>query len=456
MLKDDIGFMYAAIKSSEDLRCHNHDLLMIFEGELKSYVEESLRHQLAPKSMQVIKHRLAPVNILRRITTKLAKIYKQPPIRTVEGSENEADKELLTYYQDCFKINRVMKNSNLFFNLFKNNLLHTYLDNGVPKLRSIPSDRFVVASDNKLNPQEPTHVMLIYGKDVNNKVIYHAYTDSEFIIFDSDQVYRPELMAAIESDGTNPIGKLPFVYTNRSDNFIMPIKDSDIFTMTLLIPILLSDLNYAIMFQAFSVFYGIDVDDENIVWGPNSFLKFKTDPDKLTKPEIGTLKPQVDITSVVQYIGTLLAFWLQSKGIRPGAVGSLTAENSTSGISKIVDEMDTSEDRMEQVEIYKDTEYQLWDLIVNYAHPYWVKNNLLTDQTLTFSTGAWINTNFAEQLPLVSREVVVKGLVEEMNAGFISRKEAIQKLNPDLSGEDIDIKIEDMDKENDTVPLPAT
>jgi len=142
------------------------------------------------------------------------------------------------------------------------------------------------------------------------------------------------------------------MYVNRSPNFLLPPEDTDTMRMTVLLPVLLSDLNYAVKYQAFSILYGINVDDQNLAKSPEAFWMFKTDPGDDNKPEVGQIKPQVDITEVIQLIVTELSMWLNSRNIRPGSVSNVSAENMVSGISKLVDEMDTSDDRQKQAELY--------------------------------------------------------------------------------------------------------
>lgn len=449
MIEKKVEGFVAHIENHRKTIRHNHQLFDIYEGDLLPYVEQALSEQLSPQTYSQARKRVSPINVLIKIVDKLSKIYQQNPTRVVTGG-TPSDDELLSWYQDCFRINSTMNISNESFNLYKNNLLQIFLHDGKPRLRSIPSDRFLAYSDDEIDPQNPTNFLLIYGeeRDKNGMPgahIYHAWSDEEFVIFDGEGRVRRDLMAATgNADGVNPLGKMPFVYINRSPNLIVPKIDTDTLRMTILIPTLLSDLNVAAMFQSFSILYGVDVDDENLVMSPNAFWRFKSDAATDNKPEIGSIKPDTDIDSVLKLIQSQLAFWLQSRGIRPGAIGQLSSENFASGISKMVDEMDSTDDRKRQVDFYEDAERQLWDLVANHAHPYWVAAGLI-DQTSFFSPGVQIETNFSQQVPVLNRKQVIEEVKMEMEAGLLSKKDAIRRLDPHLTNEEIEEKLESID-----------
>jgi hypothetical protein len=117
-----------------------------------------------------------------------------------------------------------------------------------------------------------------------------------------------------------------------------------------------------------------------------------------------------------------------------------------SGISKLVDEMDTFEARQKQTEVFAKLEMDLWDLIINTMHPYWVENQMI-DNRQSWSFGVKVKTKFSVQLPAQSRGQFVRDTREEFAAGFISRKSALKRLNPEKSDTEIDDMILEIDEE---------
>jgi hypothetical protein len=141
-----------------------------------------------------------------------------------------------------------------------------------------------------------------------------------------------------------------------------------------------------------------------------------------------------------------LVLWLNSRNIRPGSVGDLNAENVSSGISKIVDESDTVEDRQAQIPFFINAEAQLFDLIINHLHPYWKATGQI-DQSLDWSQGVTVQTLFPEQYPLVRRSEIVDVAIKELNSGLITKKLAVQRLNPEMTEEEVDKLLAEIDAE---------
>ena len=447
MLRNDIDKLAEYVKSKGELLEHNRQLFDIYEGLLLDYVLADLKKQLSSDSYDGIKHRVAPINILKRVIEKLSKLYNQTPLRWLEN-ENEQDHELFEWYQKTLKIDQIGMLYNEFYNLFKNSAIEPFIKDGKPALRVIPSDRFLVYSDNVVDPTEPTHFIKLMGMQAYTRngqqkqgLVIYVYTDEEFlpIVMDGNETFvMDDLLASLNNpEGINPYGKIPYIYVNQSNHSLIPPIDTDTLRMTKMFPILISDLNFAIMYQAFSIVYGINIDDENIRMSPNAFWRFKSDPSTQQKPELGMLKPSVDITQVSQFIGQQLSFWLQSKNIRPGQVGTLAPDQMSSGIAKIVDEMDTWEARQKQVPVFETAEMKLWALILNHMHPYWVANKMI-DQNMYFSPGQAVNVQFPEQKPMVKRSEILADLKVELDLGLTTKKEAMIKLNPDMSEPEID------------------
>jgi hypothetical protein len=199
------------------------------------------------------------------------------------------------------------------------------------------------------------------------------------------------------------------------------------------------------MFSAFSILYGINVKDEGLTFAPNAFWNFsQIDPDN--KPEIGTLKNEGDIASMIELIKFEIDLWLNSIGLKSASISGLDT-NNISGISKMLDEIDTSEDRKRQVGYFKKAESDLWDLVLNYLHPRWLQKQGFPIRGM-FTPSAYVDTDFSEQIPMVSRGDVVGDLEKEMKAGFISKRRAIKRLNPQMTESEIDEILEEINGES--------
>ena len=382
---------------------HNATLLDIYEGDLLKYVDLDLRKQLHFQSYKEAITRAAPINVLTKIVDKLSTIYKDDPLRAMVV-ESASDENLLRWYEKHMSVNETMQDACDLFNLSKSTLIQPYVDEKArkPGIRAIPNDRFFVIGQNSVDPMLPTKVVT-FDVFKDGKVIFYVYTDEEIVIFDNNLEVQTGMMSRNDNvDGINPLGRIPFVYANASRHLLMPKGDSDRLRMTKLIPILLTDLNYASMYQTFSMIYGIDIDDTNVVFAPNAVLKFTSDPTSDKTPQIGSFKPQVDIDQVLSLVKTELAMWLDSIGVRAGSTGDNDTDFA-SGISKMIDEMDTSEHRVKLSKYFAQVESRLWSLIMHAMHPWWVGQRLI-DQTAMFSSQAEVEINYGDASTSSSKE----------------------------------------------------
>jgi len=422
----------------------------IYDGNLSHHLDEWLAGQLSPSAARYAQLRKAPINILKKIVDKLSTIYQQSPSRRiVDGTPRDAD--MLSLYEDYFRINTKLNLGNEFLNMCRATLIQPYVHEGLPRLRCIPNHQFFVYSDDQIDPLNPTHILTcqerMKDRAGNTKTVWHVWSDSEFAVMSSDgEILRNKMADLGFEDGVNPIGKIPFVYVNRSSTCIVPKPDIDMLNMTLLIPGIITDLNYASMFSLFSVLYGIDVEASKMELAPNAFWFLQSDPDTDKKPEIGSIRPEASVTDTLELVKSQLAFWLQTKNIKPGTVGDVEGSSFASAVSKMVDEADTSDERKKQVEYFTQAETDLWDLVLQHLHPYWVSNRQMPPAPL-FSVAAYVETRFSEQIPLFNRGDVVRNLEAEVSSGFTSRRRAIKHLNPQMTDDDIDELIAEIDEE---------
>ena len=441
-----ISGKYHEIKGTLNL---NHELLEIHEGNLLCYVERELKKELSDRAFKDSQPRIPPINVERRVIDKLSQLYTKSPERKLGDSATEADKEMWSNYISLMNPDVSGQQLNEYFNLHKGSAWEPYLDNQFrPRLREIPKDRFFVMGLDPTNRLRVTHFVKVMGsylkkdKDGNDKTcdILYVYTDSEFAIIDDEGAKLVDLMAKLQgkaAEGINEFGVIPFVYVNRSKTNINPSPDDDMYRMTTLIPILFSDLNYAVKYQCFSILWGQDVDLEKLPINPNAFINLKTDPNNPDlRPTLNVLKADVDITEVTQLILDEFALWLQSKNIRPGSVGTANKDNWQNGISKMMDEMDTTADRKKQIPIFKDAEEELFYLVAYKLHPVWSKNPSFRENR-QFSMGLLYTVKFSEQISWQTRREIVEECKVEIEAGILSRESALRRANPEWTDDQV-------------------
>ena len=60
----------------------------------------------------------------------------------------------------------------------------------------------------------------------------------------------------VDNQGLNPIGVIPFVYGKRQKSKLIPTQDTDMLAIAKAIPVQISDLGMAMMYQCFSIIFG--------------------------------------------------------------------------------------------------------------------------------------------------------------------------------------------------------
>ena len=197
--------------------------------------------------------------------------------------------------------------------------------------------------------------------------------DFEIMAFDADKQHMPQVTEDLIDGKENPIGRIPFVYGNRSKQRLIPTQDTDLVQMIKMFPVLFTDLGGAIMYQCFTIMYGVDVDTSEIKMSPNAFWDFKSDKASEKRPEIGTIKPEAQVEKVLSFIAHIMGAWAESKSIKVGSIGKVDGENVASGVSKIVDNMDTFEIRKKNIPFFRREEKDLWYLLA-LMNNHWLKS----------------------------------------------------------------------------------
>lgn len=451
----------AYIKSHSNYTEHNKTVFEVYEGNLLPLVRDVMQKTLSPEYFDRIKHRILPINVLKKIIDKLAKVYATDPIRQAEmdGKTSKQNQKFIDFYEDAYDLNQNMNTADEYANLFKGYALEPYLelddDSGElkPALSVLPYDRFlVIPSDSDLqSPLKPEVFIKFMGRravmdrrtrKVDIREVYYTYTKTEFDAFDQEGDTFEEALR--DNNGINPFGKIPFVYANRSNTSILPIQDTDILSLTVSIPVMLSDLAGAIMFQCFSIVYGIDVDSENLKQAPNAFWVLKSDSKSDKNPSVGTIKPQVDSDKAMNFIYQAMASWLETRGIKVGSLGKLSGESNLSGIAKILDEVDTSEARKIAIKWFRREEKALWNLTKT-MHNFWVRANMLKGMSL-MPENLFVNVKHDKPQAIVNRSEQVSTLEKEVNNGFTDLKTAIMELHPDWDSDRVDALIAEKEK----------
>lgn len=466
------------VESQRDRIACAEELFTIHEGELKPSIEKALDEQLSFSASTRAKGRIAPINVLPKIVKKLSTLYNREVSREAQEQESVSEanviinQEVVDFYTKSLGMNPKMNNSQKQFNVNKYTALEPFLDTTDPtkskvKLRILPAHQFMVYSDNNIDPKELTVFVKILGQFERSKAkrveegdefisslvtVYMLYTKDQIIAVDSDREIRFDFMVGNE-EGLNPFGEIPFIYVNDSEFSLLPNPDTDTKPMTILIPLLLTDLNYAVQFMSHSIVYAIDADIQGLSGNPDSVWNVKSEISETgednKRAAIGTIKPEVDISETLELIKSEVQMWLDTKGIKASSVGQLTTENLASGVSKMIDEGDTTEVRSEQETTYTDVERKFWELL-GVMHNTWIDLGESLEETRKVTDKLLVETEFAPQEPFVDEEKVIRTEKAKLDARLTSHRKAVIKANPKLDETEIDLLIEEIEQDTNS------
>lgn len=432
MLKDRRQEIIDYVKKHRRFIEHNATVLDVYEGNLRQYIEACMRASLSSEYFEKIQSRILPINILQRYTDKVSSTYNKPPSRKSELSQEAVD-----FYSDLFELNVSGSIANTYATLFKGFAWEPYINmKGVPALRELSFDKFLVMSDSEVNPEEETIFIKFMGKksDKEESLKLHIYTDTEFDSFYMDGAEASEDL--VLNQGLNPIGVIPFVYGKRQKNKLIPTCDTDILAMAKAIPIMLSDAAGAQMFQCFSVLWALDVDLKDLKMSPNAIWDLKSDRSSDKTPQVGTIKPEADTDKIVSFVINMFVLWLETKGVRVGSIGNIDAGNAASGISKIIDEMDVNAIKEKSQEWFERDEEELFNVVLPRITRYWAESGV--QNIIVMPENPEVEVEFPVMEPLISRAEEIANIKEELAIGIITLEMAIKKLYPKMDQESID------------------
>jgi len=252
-LRNKIKMIVAQFEKRKSFLHHNFKSFDIFQGNLMPYVKSVMRTSLSPQYFSRIEHRIYPLNILRKLIKKLARVYSTDPIRTVDKGQNN---DALKYWENNTSINKIMNTADEFSHLFKGYAYKPIVrinerGENVPSAKVLPYDRFLPIGEDLRDPLKVTIFCEIMGKiskidkkGLSREVdVLFCFTDTEFMAIDEEG----DLLREFEkgNSGKNEAGFIPFYYGNRDDYEIIPSIDTDLVQSALLFPVLYSDLVFS-------------------------------------------------------------------------------------------------------------------------------------------------------------------------------------------------------------------
>lgn len=432
MLKDNYKDIIADIKNYDEDFKLNSDIFKCMRGDQLSVLIKQFNSVESSLARQNKIDMAISLNYIQKIVSKLSQIYTFEVER--EATSNQ---DLVDYYEEALSINDVMQNANELFNGMKSTLVEIYQkkDNSLA-IRPIPSDRFYVWSDDVLEPNLPTVFIKVIGfcKSMKTKgakaELFFAYTDEEFLAFDSEGNIRNEYMQS--NGGLNVYGVAPFVYINRDVYDLRPTPNKDLLQNVLQVNSILTDANVNNYFQSFPIriLKNVDLESSKIDINVNSVVVLNAKDGTANNPEFTELASSLDTAKSINLAKEILNQMLYTFDI--AADGAIT--ESQSGLALTIKASDTLDNRKKQIECFKPAEKELWNKIAK-IHNNIVRRNVVGPKTPKTTFDATFEIAVSFELPSTE--------VEQKNGE--SSKEDVKPVATDAT----DKEVEDGDKNND-------
>lgn len=432
----------------EEVREDAYFRYQVQEGYLKDIVFKRIEKEFKSfETQHELKNRIININVFKKFLKKLAMVYKQSPIRK-SFDDSPDDNELLNIYIKEMRLNQRGKEANKFFKNFKKVLIEMAVsDEGKPVLKNLPRHTYEVFSDSKVTPYKPSTIVKIMKYTPQSK-IFHFWTDNEFLVVNE----KAEIIPQLESDGKNTYGTLPFGFISESSQTVNPIINDDIFNLSVVIPIILSDLAMGQKYQAWSLIYTVGLEGD-IPVGPNKVVNLDFGPNG-ERPSIETIKPSIDTQGVLDLLEFIVSMLLTTNDLSVSTIKtSLNAQNAASGIAKLVDNAESMEDREDQQEYFKDLESQIFTKLHKNLIPVWQQQRLLSpDFMKNFSESFDYVVLFPEPKIMHTLEDRIRIAKMRKDAGFSTLRRELEFIYSDLDSEDIDkLEKEILDNKMDDV-----
>lgn len=440
------------------------ELYQMHEGQIRKKVEESLKSEIISYSAyKRAIQRIPSLNIPKKVTEKLSKVYAEAPMRF-----SKKDQQIMEDFANRMGLNSVLNHANKMANLTKRCALEIYQSEGTQKVRVLNAHQFFVYSDSPTDPNKPTVFCKLLGreekfieqtvsvngtrKSTQDQVtlvdILALYSEDQILIVDSSGAVREDKMLEMGFKSTkNPFGTIPFVYVNKSMTELMPYPNQTAYDMGILIPKLLTDLNYSAQFLSHSLIYTVNTDIEGAEINPDGVINLGDGNATDGIPSIGTIDPKTDIDGVLKLIEFELGMYLTTEGMKTGSVGQMEGSSSASGISKIIDESDATETRKAQTELFRWVESKFWKKFTQ-MQAIWAKNNVVEKKEVfaaDFSES--FSVKFAEIKPIESEKDKYDKMKVARDLKLITKRQALKELYPSLPTEQLDKRLEELEEE---------
>jgi len=417
----------------------------VYHERSRQYVLEYLRSQFSKTTVDQMPV-VDSINVSKRIVEKQATLYSECPEREFTALDSEQVEEIQKLYKDL-GFDQKLGHANSYFKLQQQTALWLLPVNGKLKLRCLLPHQYDVIPNEEDPEIADAYIVNTFdrsfffrpsdkGTDGANQNIADQddwrMANKKFLVWTRDYNFIMNGKGEITSQILpNQIDRLPFVDVAENKDMEFFIRGGRSLTdFAIQFCGALSDLYNVVKMQGWAVGYLIappNVMPEELTIGPNVLLRLPTDPNNPNvKPEFGYASPSADIAGSIQFLETLVALFLTSKGLDAKAISTkMDASTFSSGIERLLAMLEVFEASKEDFTTFTKAEIEIWDIVKR-----WSNLMINSDQKiLSFVVPDESTVMVTFQSPqMVQSETEKFDLIDKkFKAGYISFKEAIMK-----------------------------
>jgi hypothetical protein len=376
------------------------------------YQLERLTEQLTQLFSDPDKFTKLSLNIIKKVINNLAQVYREPPVRTLEGG-SEKDQQLYSEILEQSAFDIKMKQASRYTKLLKTILLRPVWRNDRLDIDILTGNiTDVITGD---TPEQLLKV-LITNYSTSGKM-----EDTTYSLWTPDTWLRLDYRGNVIEEQVNPYSLLPFLpvfdYPPPGSAFWLPGLD-DLISISESVNLKLTDLMYLIRHQSFGVGW-IRSDASpggSVMADPGTLIELTG-----TESAIGFESQKAEIEHVVNAIDKLIKWACVSNGLSAGSMA--TDPIKQSGISKAWDSKELSEMRTDDIANFRRVEKDLFSLmrIIHNTH-----------STKKLSESATLKIDFAEVETKLSAKEQAEADDLKISQGVLSPVDVLMRENPDI------------------------
>lgn len=479
----DIGFIIQDKDSQENKERKSESLKQneIYNDRLYGYVYDHLKARYSPntvKEMPVV----ATLNLCKKVVNNEASIYKGEPEREFNGvSEKQAD--ALNKLYDKMKLDIKLKRANRLYRLQGQTALMIVPNNsGMLEVRNIKQHSYDVVPD----PINPSQALIYCISSFDRQMFQKNATDGvNEKIADADD-YKASLNRLVfwskdsnlitdgkgrvlsdEATNTHILGLIPIIdiADDKEDEFFVR-SSNNTSDFTIEFCSAMSGLQHVVEMQGFAVGYIIADEAQmpsSLNVGPGRFLKLTYREGDAHQPSAGFLQSNADLAGSQNFIQSMLATWLSTKGLSTKTVtmnATGTQDKFSSGFERMLAKIDELEPSLEDYALFRNTEEKIFEVVKAWVNNY-SNTTLLTDPIFseigTIPEDATVEVNFVGADSMKTMKEELDEIVTAKENGAASRLDIIKTFWDLDSNEEALEKMKEIDQygQDQSVVEPA-